>query len=111
MKLMTAVIRPQKLDDVCDALERLGVTGLTVIEARGYGRQRRRAEASGHDPLKSVLRLKIEVAVEDAVADRVEETIAAAAQTGHPGDGKIFVLDLEDIMRIRTRERGSAALS
>ena len=112
MKLVTAVIKPIKLDDVCDALADLGLNGLTVMEARGYGRQRGRTELHrGSDYAVNFLpKLKIEVAVPSDLADRVVEAIITAAQTGRVGDGKIFVLDLDEVVRIRTRETGADAL-
>jgi nitrogen regulatory protein P-II 2 len=112
MKLVTAVIKPIKLDDVCDALADLGVNGLTVMEARGYGRQRGRTELHrGDDYAVNFLpKLKIEIAVPSDLADRVVEAIIEAAQTGRVGDGKIFVLDLGEVVRIRTRETGADAL-
>jgi len=112
MKLITAVIKPLKLDDVCDALARLGISGLTVMEVRGYGRQPRRAEQFGGGDYSAnfLPRLKIEIAVSSEKADRVVDAIIAAAQTGRVGDGKIFVLDLAEVVRIRTREKGADAL-
>jgi nitrogen regulatory protein P-II 2 len=112
MKLITAVIKPMKLEDVCDALGHLGVNGLTAMEVRGYGRQRGRTEHyRGADYAVNFLpKLKIEVAVPSDMVDRVVDAIIAAAQTGRVGDGQIFVLDLDDVVRIRTRETGAAAL-
>jgi nitrogen regulatory protein PII len=112
MKLITAIIKPMKLDEVCDALTRLGVAGLTVMEVRGYGRQRGRTELyrGGDYAINFVPKLKIEVAVPSDMAERVVEAIISTAQTGRVGDGKIFLLDLEDVVRIRTRETGADAL-
>jgi nitrogen regulatory protein PII len=112
MKLVTAVIKPLKLDDVCDALAGIGVVGVTALEVKGYGRQRGHAEIyrGGDYEVKFLPKVKIEVAVTDEMADRVVETIIAAAQTGRVGDGKIFILDLGQVVRIRTRETGAAAL-
>jgi nitrogen regulatory protein P-II 2 len=112
MKLITAVIKPIKLEDVCDALRDLGVNGLTVMEVRGYGRQRGRSEhhRGGDYAVNFLPKLKIEVAVPSDLADRAVEAIIAAAQTGRVGDGKIFVLDLGEVVRIRTRETGADAL-
>jgi nitrogen regulatory protein PII len=110
MKLISAVIRPDKIEHVCDALEHLGVAGLTVSEVRGYGRKRTSLYGVSNDALRSLARLKLEVAVPDEIAKRASEAIIAAAQTGRPGDGKIFVLDLAEIVRIRTRETGIEAL-
>jgi len=112
VKLVTAVIKPLKLDEVCDALEEIGVTGVTAFEAKGYGRHRAHGEiyrGSGSE-VKFLPKVKIEVAVTDGMAERVVETIIAAAQTGRVGDGKIFVLDLDQVVRIRTRETDAAAL-
>jgi nitrogen regulatory protein P-II 2 len=112
MKLITAVIKSMKLDNVCDALTDLGVNGLTIMEVRGYGRQRGRTELhrGGDYSVKFLPKLKIEVAVPPDLADRAVEAIIAAAQTGRVGDGKIFVFDLGEVVRIRTRETGVDAL-
>lgn len=112
MKLVTAVIKPLKLDDVCDALADIGVVGVTALEVKGYGRQRGHTEIyrGGDYEVKFLPKVKIEVAVTDEMADRVVETIIAAAQTGRVGDGKIFILDLGQVVRIRTRETDAAAL-
>jgi nitrogen regulatory protein P-II 2 len=112
MKLVTAVIRPMKLDNVCEALEHLGIAGLTVMEVRGFGRVPRRGEANlgGQYAANFQARLKIEVAVPEDMVEKVVDAIITAAQTGRVGDGKIFVLDLGDIVRIRTRETGANAL-
>lgn len=107
MKLVTAVIKPLKLEEVCDALADIGIVGITVLEVKGYGRQRGHAETyHGSDYTMH----KIEMAVTDDMADQVVETIITAAQTGRVGDGKIFVLDLGQVVRIRTRETGAAAI-
>jgi nitrogen regulatory protein P-II 2 len=112
MKLISAVIKPMKLDEVCDALTHLGVTGLTVMEVRGYGRQRGRTELyrGGDYAVNFLPKLKIEVAVTSDMVDRVVEAIIAAAQTGRVGDGKIFVSELGEVVRIRTRETGADAI-
>jgi nitrogen regulatory protein P-II 2 len=112
MKLVTAVIRPMKLDNVCEALEHLGIAGLTVMEVRGFGRVPRRGEANlgGQYAANFQARLKIEVAVPEDMVEKVVDAIITAAQTGRVGDGKIFILDLGDIVRIRTRETGANAL-
>ena len=112
MKLIIAIIKPFKLDAVRDALTGLGVQGLTVTEVKGYGRQKGHTEIyRGAEYAVSFLpKLKIEVAVDSGVADKVVETIADAAKTGQIGDGKIFVLDLVSAMRIRTGETNTEAL-
>jgi nitrogen regulatory protein P-II 2 len=112
MKLIIAIIKPFKLDAVRDALTGMGVQGLTVTEVKGYGRQKGHTEIyRGAEYAVSFLpKLKIEVAVGDAEADRAVEVIAEAARTGQIGDGKIFVLDLESALRIRTGEVDAEAL-
>jgi nitrogen regulatory protein P-II 2 len=112
MKLVIAIIKPFKLDAVRDALTSLGVQGLTVTEVKGYGRQKGHTEIyRGAEYAVSFLpKLKIEVAVSSAEADKVVETIAEAAKTGQIGDGKIFVLDLVSALRIRTGETNAEAL-
>jgi nitrogen regulatory protein P-II 2 len=107
-----AVIKPFKLDEVRDALTPLGVQGLTVTEVKGFGRQKGQTEIyRGAEYQVSFLpKLKIEVAVPAEMVDAVVEAIAAAARTGKIGDGKIFVLDLERALRIRTGETDAAAL-
>jgi len=112
MKLVTAVIKPMKLDDVCDALTKLGHAGLTVTEVRGYGRQRGQTEVfrGTEYSVHFLPKLKIEVACTEDRVDEVVEVIIVTAQTGRIGDGKIFVSDLDQIVRIRTRETGPAAI-
>lgn len=112
MKMVMAVIKPFKLDEVREALTALGVEGLTVTEVKGYGRQKGHTEIyRGAEYAVSFLpKLKIEVAVATEVADRVVEAVSAAARTGQIGDGKIFVYDLTSAMRIRTGESGTDAL-
>ena len=112
MKLVMAIIKPFKLDEVRDALTPLGVQGLTVTEVKGFGRQKGQTEIyRGAEYQVSFLpKLKIEVAVPAEMADAVVEAIATAARTGKIGDGKIFVLDLERALRIRTGETDVAAL-
>jgi len=112
MKLIIAIIKPFKLDAVRDALTSLGVQGLTVTEVKGYGRQKGHTEIyRGAEYAVSFLpKLKIEVAVASAEADKVVETIAEAAKTGQIGDGKIFVVDLVSALRIRTGETDADAL-
>ncbi|WP_298725853.1 P-II family nitrogen regulator [uncultured Ferrovibrio sp.] len=112
MKLVMAVIKPFKLDEVREALTSLGVEGLTVTEVKGFGRQKGHTEIyRGAEYAVSFLpKVKIEVAVKSALADRVVEAIQNAAKTGQIGDGKIFVLDLEKALRIRTGETDDDAL-
>src|SRR5512133_2284375 len=112
MKLIMAIIKPFKLDDVREALTPLGVQGLTVTEVKGFGRQKGQTEIyRGAEYHVSFLpKVKIEVAVPDAIADQVVEAITNAARTGKIGDGKIFVLDLERALRIRTGEADDEAL-
>jgi nitrogen regulatory protein P-II 2 len=112
MKFIIAVIKPFKLDDVREALVGLGVEGLTVTEVKGFGRQKGHTEIyRGAEYAVSYLpKLKIEVAVKTELAERVIEAIAKAANTGKIGDGKIFVLDLQQVMRIRTGETNADAL-
>jgi nitrogen regulatory protein P-II 2 len=112
MKIVMAIIKPFKLDEVRDALTAVGVHGMTVTEVKGYGRQKGHTEIyRGTEYAVSFLpKLKIEVAVAANQADKVIEAIAAAAKTGQIGDGKIFLFDLEQAVRIRTGETEAAAL-
>jgi nitrogen regulatory protein P-II 2 len=112
MKIVMAVIKPFKLDDVRDALTRLGIQGLTVTEVKGFGRQKGHTEIyRGAEYAVSFLpKLKIEVAVPADVAEQAVEAIAGAARTGQIGDGKVFVLPLDQALRIRTGEAGADAL-
>ncbi len=112
MKLITAVIKPHKLDDVRDALGDLGITGMTVTEVRGFGRQKGHTEIyrGAEYVVDFIAKMRVEVAVRDEDADSVVEAIANAANSGKIGDGKIFVSPLEQVVRIRTGETGSDAL-
>jgi nitrogen regulatory protein P-II 2 len=112
MKIVMAIIKPFKLDEVRDALTAIGVHGMTVTEVKGYGRQKGHTEIyRGTEYAVSFLpKLKVEVAVAANQADRVIEAITAAAKTGQIGDGKIFVFGLEQAVRIRTGESDAAAL-
>lgn len=112
MKLIMAIIKPFKLDEVREQLTTLGLQGLTVSEVKGFGRQKGQTEIyRGAEYAVSFLpKVKIEVAVTDELADRVVETIQKAANTGRIGDGKIFVLDLAHAVRIRTGETNQEAL-
>ncbi|WP_376695006.1 P-II family nitrogen regulator [Wenzhouxiangella sp. EGI_FJ10305] len=112
MKLITAIIKPFKLDDVRDALGEVGVTGMTVSEVKGFGRQKGHTELyRGAEYVVDFLpKLKLEIAVPDDDAERVVETIIETASSGRIGDGKIFVTDVERAVRIRTGEEGDDAL-
>ena len=112
MKLIVAIIKPFKLEDVRDALTGVGVRGMTVTEVRGFGRQKGHTEIyRGAEYTIHILpKLRVEVAVDEHDAARVVEAIMTSARTGQIGDGKIFVLDLESAVRIRTGETDSAAL-
>ena len=112
MKIVTAIIKPFKLEEVRDALTAIGVHGMTVTEVKGYGRQKGHTEIyRGAEYAVSFLpKLKIEVAIPAAQSDQVIDAITAAAKTGQIGDGKIFVIDLEHAVRIRTGETDAAAL-
>jgi nitrogen regulatory protein P-II 1 len=112
MKKIEAIIKPFKLDDVKEALHEAGVSGITVTEAKGFGRQKGHTELyRGAEYVVDFLpKVKLEVVVDDALAPRVVEAIAAAAQTGRIGDGKIFVIPVESALRIRTGEKDSDAI-
>ena len=112
MKIVMAIIKPFKLDEVRDALTAVGVHGMTVTEVKGYGRQKGHTEIyRGTEYAVSFLpKLKVEVAIAASLADKIVDTITAAAKTGQIGDGKIFVLSLDQAVRIRTGETDAAAL-
>jgi nitrogen regulatory protein P-II 2 len=112
MKLITAIIKPFKLDDVRQAISDIGVQGVTVTEVRGFGRQRGHTEIyrGAEYVVEFVPKTKIEIAVVDSLADQVIEAITKSAQTGKVGDGKIFVFDLAQVVRIRTGERDATAI-
>jgi nitrogen regulatory protein PII len=112
MKLISAIIKPFKLDDVRAALSELGVSGMTVTEVKGFGRQRGHTELyrGAEYVVDFVPKTRIEVAVKDALVDQVIEAIVGAARTGKVGDGKIFVTDLVQVYRIRTGETGDQAI-
>jgi nitrogen regulatory protein P-II 1 len=112
MKLITAIIKPFKLDDVRDALGEVGITGMTVTEVKGFGRQKGHTELyRGAEYVVDFLpKLKLEIVVPDAQAERVVETIVETAASGRIGDGKIFVSSIERAVRIRTNEEGDDAL-
>ena len=112
MKKIEAIIKPFKLDEVKEALHEVGVSGITVTEAKGFGRQKGHTELyRGAEYVVDFLpKVKLEVVVDDGMVDRVVEAIQGAAQTGRIGDGKIFVLPIEKAVRIRTGETGSDAI-
>ena len=112
MKLVTAIIKPFKLDDVREALSSIGVQGVTVTEVKGFGRQKGHTELyRGAEYVVDFLpKMKIDVAIDDSILDQVIEAIRNAANTGKIGDGKIFVYPLEQVIRIRTGESGPDAL-
>jgi len=112
MKLISAIIKPFKLDDVREALSDIGVTGITVTEVKGFGRQKGHTELyRGAEYVVDFLpKVKIDVAVNDDIVDQVIDAICTAADTGKIGDGKIFVYPVEQVIRIRTRESGPGAL-
>ena len=112
MKLITAIIKPFKLDDVREALSDIGVAGVTVTEVKGFGRQKGHTELyRGAEYVVDFLpKVKVEVAVDDGLADQVIEAVSKAAHTGKIGDGKIFVLDAQQAIRVRTGETDGDAL-
>ncbi len=112
MKLIQAIIKPFRLDDVRTALTEIGVQGLTVTEARGFGRQKGQTEIyrGAEYEISFLPKIRVDVAVTDDLAEQTIEAIRDAAATGQIGDGKIFVLDMETVVRIRTGEKNNAAL-
>lgn len=112
MKYIIAIIKPFKLEEVREALGALGIQGITVTEVRGHGRQRGHTEfyRGAEYTVSFVPKVKLEIAVDSTMADRVIEAIQSSGQTGQIGDGKIFVLPLEQAVRVRTGETGQAAL-
>ncbi len=112
MKLVVAIIKPFKLDDVREALSEIGVQGITVTEVKGFGRQKGHTELyRGAEYVVDFLpKVKLEVAIDDAMLDRVIESVTKSANTGKIGDGKIFVFNLDQAIRIRTGESGPDAL-
>lgn len=112
MKLISAIIKPFKLDDVREALSQVGVQGLTVTEVKGFGRQKGHTELyrGAEYAVDFLPKVKIEIAADDETVDSIIEAIAKAANTGKIGDGKIFVLGLNEVIRIRTGETGSEAI-
>ena len=112
MRLVTAIVKPFKLEDVKSALETLGVLGLTVSEVRGYGRQKGHTEVyrGAEYTVDLVPKVRVEILVDDLDADKVVETVVEAARTGKIGDGKVWVTQVESFVRVRTGERGADAL-
>jgi nitrogen regulatory protein P-II 1 len=112
MKLVTAVIKPFKLDDVKAALETLGVLGLTVSEVRGYGRQKGHTEVyrGAEYTVDLVPKVRVEILVDDLDVDKVVDTVTESARTGKIGDGKVWVTTVDTVVRVRTGERGADAL-
>ncbi|MBA4406360.1 transcriptional regulator [bacterium] len=112
MKKIEAIIRPFKLDDVKEALLEEGVRGMTITEVRGYGRQKGHKETyrGSEYQIEFVPKIKIEVIVDDSLAEKTVEAILRTAKTGQVGDGKIFISSIEDVIRIRTDESGPSAL-
>ena len=113
MKLITAIIKPSRLDAALDAVTLAGASGLTVTEVRGYGRQKGKTEVyrGAEYEVKLLPKVKLEIAVPSDVVDAVVEAVAKAANTGKIGDGKVFVTDLESALRIRTGERDAQAIA
>ncbi|MFO1013078.1 MAG: P-II family nitrogen regulator [Caulobacteraceae bacterium] len=113
MKMIVAVIKPSRLDAVLDAVTEVGASGLTVTEVRGYGRQKGKTEVyrGAEYEVKLLPKVKLEIAVASDIADAVVDAVTRSANTGKIGDGKIFVLDLLQAIRIRTGEQDSAAIS
>jgi nitrogen regulatory protein P-II 1 len=112
MKLVTAIIKPFKLDDVKTALEAAGIMGITVSEVQGYGRQKGHTEVyrGAEYQIDFVPKVKLEILVDDAAAAGVVDTVVGAAQTGSIGDGKVWVTSVEMLVRVRTGERGADAI-
>ena len=112
MKLVTAIVKPFKVEDVKSALETLGVLGLTISEVRGYGRQKGHTEVyrGAEYTVDLVPKVRIEVLVDDLDADKVVDTVVDAARTGKIGDGKVWVTSVDALVRVRTGERGADAL-
>ena len=112
MKKIEAIIRPFKLDEVKEALVEEGIQGLTISEVRGYGRQKGHTETyrGSEYQIEFIPKIKIEIVVDDALLDKVIDAILRTAKTGQVGDGKIFISDVQEVIRIRTEESGSQAL-
>ena len=112
MKLIIAIIKPFKLEEVKDALAEIGIEGMTVTEAKGFGRQKGHSEnfRGSEYTVDFLPKIKIEIAIGDELATKTVEAITKAARTGKIGDGKIFIIPLTDVIRVRTDERGAAAI-
>ncbi len=112
MKKIEAIIRPFKLDEVKEALVEEGIRGLTISEVRGYGRQKGHTETyrGSEYQIEFIPKIKIEIVVDDTLLEKVVDAILRTAKTGQVGDGKIFISDVQDVIRIRTEESGSQAL-
>ncbi len=112
MKKIEAIIKPFKLDDVKEALNEIGVKGMTVTEVKGYGRQKGHKEIyrGAEYQVDFIPKVKLEIVVEESMAEKVTDTIREAANTGNIGDGKIFVMSLEEVIRVRTGEKGREAI-
>lgn len=113
MKMIVAIIKPSRLDAVLDTVTEAGASGLTVTEVRGYGRQKGKTEVyrGAEYEVKLLPKVKLEIAVSEDILEKVVEAVSRAANTGKIGDGKIFVMDLESALRIRTGERDAGAIS
>lgn len=112
MKKIEAIIRPFKVDDVREALAEIGIKGMTIIEVKGYGRQKGHTELyrGSEYQIDFLPKVKIEIVVKDSILDKVVNAIIAAAKTGQVGDGKIFVSTIDEVIRVRTEESGDSAL-
>lgn len=112
MKLITAIIKPHQLESVRDALERFGITGMTVSEASGYGRQRGHSEVyrGAEYTVDFIPKIRLEVLVEDTDADDVVNLVVQQARTGRIGDGKVWIVPVDEVVRVRTGDRGADAL-
>ncbi len=112
MKKVEAIIKPFKLDDVKEALNRIGIQGMTISEVKGYGRQKGHKEIyrGAEYVVDFIPKVKIEIVIDSDITDQVVETIQQAANTGKIGDGKIFILPVEDAVRVRTNEKGTDAI-
>ncbi|NWF97334.1 MAG: P-II family nitrogen regulator [Nitrospirae bacterium] len=112
MKKVEAIIKPFKLDEVKDALNSIGINGMTITEVKGFGRQKGHVEVyrGAEYEISFIPKIKIEVVVPDSIIDKVINTIMEKAKTGNIGDGKIFIYSLEDVIRIRTGDKGESAI-